>query len=840
MIQKIREDDIEIETSGINSIVGGINLDNLPNVMEIMSNNIYSNKIGSIIRELTSNCFDSHRRAKVDNPVVVNVDYDYSNETYYIEFKDVGTGLSPDAINNVYMRWFTSDKKNSNDEIGSWGLGSKSPFSYTDLFYITTVVDNIQYEYYHYKSQRNDKGVREFKLDLISENHTTKRNGTTIRIDIKSEDLEKFLKEIIEQLSYFDNVLITKGSAVSDIYGYNSNKIADFNDEKIYEYKTFKYRNKKVSEKNLFILIDTVKYPIKVEELGLDDELPFGLKFQIGELSITPSREDIEYTKSNKELIIERYNEFKKELSDLITNQNKFEFNDFSSYKKDIDEIKLILGNDKSNVKLILNKSVVKNTFGISIKKVYLPLKDFKYNISNTILDLFYSTVGYTDSNGSLIESTKKVSELQEKNATVFVINSKSELSKAKNYFINAYIIIRKKVTKHDLEYWYKSYFGYFYNRDNYQYSNKFYINEYKDVDKSNDKFISHYNYERKTIPTKTYTHKKTKLEVRLKTKTRITPLIDKAISSYQLFKHFNSLLHKQNYSSILLTPEMEKEYKDFLRSKNKSISRRENKKILCYNKWGSREEFDLSHLANKRYVFYKIRNESSYFITNNNILVDVTRLDLINFLKETNKQVIKETADLQSYEIIEISKTNFSQIKQLKNLVTFGEFFNLPMVRKQLIKKSLYSEVSDFGYLFNEQTAFARLSRVSTKFKEIQTKLNTLPRLFIDLKNDFSRFNVVDYEKYKDLEEIYHLLNQVNDINDNFEVLGNLSYGVSNDLIVEVLRYECKKLNKIQYLKHLKHYYIYPSIYLMGIIEKGNHYENLKLEKENNLIYLV
>lgn len=116
------ENNIEVETSGINSIVGGIDESNISIIMEMVSSSFYSNKIGSIIRELTSNCFDSHKRANVDNPVVVKVDFDEENETYYIEFKDVGTGLSPDAIKNIYTRWFTSDKRNNNNEIGGFGL----------------------------------------------------------------------------------------------------------------------------------------------------------------------------------------------------------------------------------------------------------------------------------------------------------------------------------------------------------------------------------------------------------------------------------------------------------------------------------------------------------------------------------------------------------------------------------------------------------------------------------------------------------------------------------------------------------------------------------------------
>jgi len=79
----------------------------------------YKNSIGSIVREITSNCFDSHAEAKVDDAVVINIDKDDSG--YYIEFCDVGTGLSPERINKIYSRYLESTKEDSNEFIGAFG-----------------------------------------------------------------------------------------------------------------------------------------------------------------------------------------------------------------------------------------------------------------------------------------------------------------------------------------------------------------------------------------------------------------------------------------------------------------------------------------------------------------------------------------------------------------------------------------------------------------------------------------------------------------------------------------------------------------------------------------------
>ena len=46
-------------------------------IFQMFSKNIYSNPIGSIVREITSNCFDSHVEAGVEStPVIIRKNVD--------------------------------------------------------------------------------------------------------------------------------------------------------------------------------------------------------------------------------------------------------------------------------------------------------------------------------------------------------------------------------------------------------------------------------------------------------------------------------------------------------------------------------------------------------------------------------------------------------------------------------------------------------------------------------------------------------------------------------------------------------------------------------------------
>jgi hypothetical protein len=84
-------------------------------------------------------------------------------------------------------------------------IGSKSPFSIRDHYFITSYINGIRYDYIIYKN-KNDKGFIIPKYDILSESETKERNGTEIKIPIKG-DKYKFEEAIYTQLKYFSNII---------------------------------------------------------------------------------------------------------------------------------------------------------------------------------------------------------------------------------------------------------------------------------------------------------------------------------------------------------------------------------------------------------------------------------------------------------------------------------------------------------------------------------------------------------------------------------------------------------------------------------------------------------
>lgn len=298
----IRKDDtltvIEGDSFGVIT-ESKINADKLEKLFGILSG-IYKNIHASIVREYVSNAWDANKMAgREDKPVMV-----YLNESPDMKLiiQDFGNGMSPETMTTIYFNYLDSTKEESNDVIGCFGIGSKSALAYTHTFYIDTIFEGVKYKYI-FSKQSNGIPAGE----LLTQEFTTEESGTTITIPVKSyEDLKAFKAAIDTQLMYFPNVFIK-----SDCFWIS-------NDHKLYEGKSFIYRTGCEIEQ-LHMCIGNVYYPIDFIELGIDTiKMPVAIKFQIGDLIPTPSRENIVYSKKSIKKVIDKIAEFAYELESSV------------------------------------------------------------------------------------------------------------------------------------------------------------------------------------------------------------------------------------------------------------------------------------------------------------------------------------------------------------------------------------------------------------------------------------------------------------------------------------------------------------------------------------------
>jgi DNA topoisomerase VI subunit B len=181
-------------------------------VFQLFTKNVYSDPIGTVVREITSNCFDSHVEAGVNKPVLIKKTYDEQTDSYYISFIDYGVGMSPDRVENVYSVYFESTKRGNDNEIGGFGIGGKTPLAYKrstgegegeydNSFFVITNYNGTKYYYNVYE------GVESPEFTCFHDEPTKEGNGTEIRIPILQRDISKFEDALKMQLYYFENVV---------------------------------------------------------------------------------------------------------------------------------------------------------------------------------------------------------------------------------------------------------------------------------------------------------------------------------------------------------------------------------------------------------------------------------------------------------------------------------------------------------------------------------------------------------------------------------------------------------------------------------------------------------
>lgn len=361
---------------GGETIEATIDESNISKLYDLLDN-AYKNPIGSIVREITSNCFDSHKEAGVDDPVMIKLDS--SDTGYSITFSDVGVGLSPERINKIYLKYLSTTKDQSDDFLGAFGLGSKSPFSYTPYFNIVTRFNGTEYHYMLRKSVESKTQLTE-----LTQFKTTERNGTDVIIQIKNkQDLDKFITECKNQLYYFENVVIDY-SGIKHLYykSWQGGKYTNLPEDnlnqnfKLVKGKNFVFRieeDNSYYENGLHLCLGTVKYPIDWENLNMPKiNVPFALKFDIGELTVMSHREDIKYTEANILAIKSKIEDVKAEITELYNKQNVnfkdvFEFvnflNNFSN-KLEIEGIALTIPKellDRNNINPYTYKDISLN-----------------------------------------------------------------------------------------------------------------------------------------------------------------------------------------------------------------------------------------------------------------------------------------------------------------------------------------------------------------------------------------------------------------------------------------------------------------------------------------------
>lgn len=290
----------------------------------VLSDGLYQNKIGSLVREICCNAKDAHTQAgKSDIPFTVHLP-DITEPWFSVQ--DYGVGLSPQQITDIYCQFFQSTKDQSNDQVGAFGLGSKTPFAYDENFTVTSVFDGMEY---HYSAYLDDNGMP--TISLMQSNETDKCNGLTVKVGVKRDDFQAFRQELKEQLKYFN----VKPSVTN---------YSEFTFPKLTK-ATMTVGGVEILNSHysggIVVIQGGVGYPLdyyqlidKVADenknvLNVLNDASARIYFDIGQIEVTASREGIEYKSFTIKNIENKIEQFKNEMSQELDNILSSKANDW-------------------------------------------------------------------------------------------------------------------------------------------------------------------------------------------------------------------------------------------------------------------------------------------------------------------------------------------------------------------------------------------------------------------------------------------------------------------------------------------------------------------------------
>lgn len=317
----------------------GIDVNNINFITSLLTSNLYSLPIESFLRETIANAWDSQVETNNTNtPILVRITQIEDTNDITISIRDYGTGLSPQRFDEIYKNIGSSTKRDSNSYIGALGIGRFCCLSVSNTVSIKSYYNGKCYSYLMYKDGET------LNIDLLNTIDTQYDNGVEVSVNVVNAFYER--EHIIQGLAllcYFEQIYVD-----TDV-DYLKNFIERFNSRQIHEFYSFKVCS--LSEvSSICCLMGNVLYPLNnVNILGTQPNI--AITCDIGELDITPNRENLRYSNKTKECLQDKINLVRDEIISYLKKQLNKDYATVDSYITDISSnyISLQLWDFKTN-----------------------------------------------------------------------------------------------------------------------------------------------------------------------------------------------------------------------------------------------------------------------------------------------------------------------------------------------------------------------------------------------------------------------------------------------------------------------------------------------------------
>jgi len=276
---------VSIETNVEQGKTLGFGISDIRLVVDILSK-LYAYPIQTLVQEYICNGRDAMRENGTWGTKAITIGVPNKFEPTF-KVRDYGCGITPDRMENIFVNYGSSTKRNSNTQTGGFGIGAKSAFAYTDSFSITSFVDGVKYLYV---AHLGDEGG----VNLVNKSATTEANGVEISIGVKTNDISSFREAVQRCIRYWSEPINLEG-------------VADGELSRLKPTATLKNMTVYAGDSQTIYLIDGIEYPLMKNPNrywsrndGLDFRGTVAINIPNGFFRIASSRERLETNDDNQ------------------------------------------------------------------------------------------------------------------------------------------------------------------------------------------------------------------------------------------------------------------------------------------------------------------------------------------------------------------------------------------------------------------------------------------------------------------------------------------------------------------------------------------------------------
>ena len=306
-----------------------IKSENLGHIISLLRDQIYSDKPMAVIRELTTNALDACiENGKTVKSVIVTLP---SKLNPVFSVRDNGRGLSREEVKDIYVSYGASTKRSTNNAVGMFGIGAKSPLAYTDSFLVTSYHNGVK-TVYNCAIDASNVGT----CIVIHEEKSNEPSGIVVSVNIKMDDIAEFTEKALDFFKYWNELPMVEGyseDVLKQRYSEKDKVLFGGDDWTIFESENRYYSR----NNNGVVVMGNIAYPIDWNNIrshfskgkkNLSEEQhslfnflsnsKMVMRFKIGELQFAPSREALQYTEYTNNMLENKIKKILGEIEGII------------------------------------------------------------------------------------------------------------------------------------------------------------------------------------------------------------------------------------------------------------------------------------------------------------------------------------------------------------------------------------------------------------------------------------------------------------------------------------------------------------------------------------------